>query len=173
MAFCHSKHRLPFLSGHIVLVLCIKIRVEPHMWGALSPLPCAQPNYLNSVLNHFSQQNLWLTGTQTLSAEDWWGLSPVLVDNTAAWQRFLYEKTKSWIYKDVQLETLQWKRDTQEIVSTECCFREIQWGSEPECIRCSVHSWGTTTWSQSMPLIKEDEGDRASTEGKLNNSWEF
>lgn len=151
-------------------MVCIKIKVEPRLWGALSPLPCAQPNYLNSALNHFSQQNLWVTGPLTLSAEVWWGLSPFLLV-TATWQRFLYEKTVMQ-YREVQLKTQQWQRDTQEIVSTEWYFREIQWSSEPECIRCSLHSQGKTIWSQSMPLIKEDEGHRASFKGKLNNSWE-
>lgn len=123
-------------------------------------LPCAQPNYLNWVLNPFCQQNLWVTGTLTLPAEVCWGLSPFLLGDTAAW------------YEGVQLETLQWKRDTQEIVSIEWYFREIQWGSEPKCVRCSLHSQEKTIWSQPMPLIREDEGHRAGIEGKLNNSWE-
>lgn len=53
--FLSFQTQVTFLSGGTVLVVCIKIRVEG---GALSPFPCAQPDYLNSVLNHFSQQNL-------------------------------------------------------------------------------------------------------------------
>lgn len=151
MAFYHSKHRLPFWSGGTVLVDCIKIRVEPHVWGALSPLPYAQPNYLNSVSSRFSRQNLWVVGTLTLSVEVWWGLSPFLLVTQQPGKDSCMKRTKLCICKDVQLKALQWKRDIQEIVSIEWYFREIQWSSEPECIRCSLHSQGKVIWSQSMP----------------------